>query len=87
MTIRDRKIQAISEQAASSIKLLEDLKDGIEKMIQGFCEAHTQDMVQEPLGDDGTILRKRLSSCCITVAKEYRTKFKVQYDKPDATEA
>jgi hypothetical protein len=87
MTRRQKEIDAVSARYADPIDLLEDVKESIEGMIEGFCEQHASEMSEKPYGDDGSIATKQLPSCRLTIVKEYRTKLKVQYDKSPAQEA
>lgn len=82
MARRDKEIEAVNNRYSETITRLQDVKDSIDGLVEGFCDVHATELRFEAHGDHEEIATKKLQNCSLTIIKESKTRIKVSHDKP-----
>ena len=82
MVLREKEVDAIIAKYEGPVTQLQDVKDSIDGMVEGFCDAHATELAFEPRGDHEEVATKKLQNCSLTITKESKTRIKVSHDKP-----
>ena len=82
MVLREKEVDAIVTKYGGPITQLQDVKDSVDGMVEGFCDAHTTELNFVPRGDHEEVAMRQLLNCTLTIIKESKTRIKVSHDKP-----